>query len=119
MRIKLDENIPEGAAAELAAKGHDVATVLGQGMGSWSDGDLWRAVQHEDRLLITRDKGFADLRSYPPGSHCGVLLLRPSKSHPGEVVRFLSNVASVIDLDELAGCVAVATPRGVRIRRPR
>ncbi|MGE0683186.1 MAG: DUF5615 family PIN-like protein [Candidatus Binatia bacterium] len=34
-----------------------------------SDEQLWPQVQREGRLLVTADKGFADLREYPPGSH--------------------------------------------------
>jgi len=31
---------------------------------------------------MTVDKGFADLRQYPPGSHAGVILLRSTGGEP-------------------------------------
>ncbi len=33
MRIKLDENVPDRAVASLAALGHDIDTVAGEGLG--------------------------------------------------------------------------------------
>jgi hypothetical protein len=37
---------------------------------------LWPRVQNGHRWLMTADKGFADLRLNPPGSHGGLILLR-------------------------------------------
>ncbi len=87
-------------------------------MGGWRDPDLWQAVQAENRFLITADKGFADLREHPPGTHGGVLLLRPSEDGIGPTVGLLEEVLAATGLDDLAGCVTVATPQGLRIRRP-
>ena len=79
MRIKVDEDLPAVVGQVLRTRGHDVATVFEEGLGGAKDPDLWRAVQAEGRFLVTADKGFGDLRCYPPGSHAGVLLLRPDE----------------------------------------
>jgi predicted nuclease of predicted toxin-antitoxin system len=75
-RFKVDEDLPRQIADLLIARGHDAATVVGQGWQGMSDEILWPRVQSEGRWLVTADKGFADLRQYPPGSHAGVILLR-------------------------------------------
>lgn len=118
MRVKLDEDLPRAAVFLLRSAGEDVQTVHDQGMNGWQDPDLWRAVQTEERFLITGDKGFADLRSYPPGSHGGVLLLRPDRDGVGPLVDLLKMVLATVDLESLAGAIAVAAPSGLRIRRP-
>ena len=118
MKIKLDENVTTEAVAQLEAMGHDVVTVPEQEMAGWDDDELWQVIQQEGRFLITQDKGFADLRRYPPGSHCGVLLIRPEKSHPASIVSFIEQIINTVSLSTLEGCGAVATTRGVRIRRP-
>jgi hypothetical protein len=88
-----------------------------QGWQGTPDNILWSLIQNERRWLITADKGFADLRKYPPGSHCGVILLRVSE----ESRRFYMELAALtldrVDLDRLGGAVLVATGRSVRIRR--
>jgi predicted nuclease of predicted toxin-antitoxin system len=79
VRFKIDEDPPHAVTALLREAGYeDVASVRDQGMGGWKDPILWQAVQEEGRFLITADKGFADLRAYPPGNHAGVL---PSTRH--------------------------------------
>ena len=52
-------------------------------MGGAKDVVLWQAAQSEQRFLITADKGFGDIRVYPPGTHAGVLLLRPEEDGIG------------------------------------
>lgn len=118
MRVKVDEDLPRAAASLLRSAGEDVWTVHEQGMNGWQDQDLWRAVQAEGRFLVTGDKGFADLRSYPPGSHFGVLLLRPNRDGVGPLVDLLRGVLAAVELEALRGAIAVATPSGLRVRRP-
>lgn len=117
MHIKLDEDLPPIAAEWLQEQGLEASTVIQQGMGGWKDVALWRAVQDESQFLITADKGFADIRMYPPGSHGGVLLLRPADDGIRPLIDLLKAVLSEVKLSELEGVVAVATPQGLRIRR--
>lgn len=118
MRFKIDEDLPNSVAALLREAGYEeVTTVRQQGMGGWKAPALWRAVQEEQRFLITADKGFADLRAHPPGSHAGVLLLRPDADGIGPVLELLEQVLASTDLESLQGSLAVANPQGLRIRR--
>jgi predicted nuclease of predicted toxin-antitoxin system len=117
MRIKVDEDLPRAAVRMLRDRGHEAAGVVKQGMGGWKDPPLWQAVQSEQRFLVTADKGFADIRFHPPGSHAGVLLLRPDEDGIRPVIELLERVLASYDLETLARTVTVVTPRGIRIRR--
>jgi predicted nuclease of predicted toxin-antitoxin system len=117
-RVKVDEDLPTTITQMLNAAGYDVASVFGQGMGGWKDPPLWQAVQAESRFLVTVDKGFGDIRSYPPGTHAGVLVLRPDEDGIRPVVELTQQVLAQYPLNDLAGTITVATPRGIRIRRP-
>jgi predicted nuclease of predicted toxin-antitoxin system len=119
MRIKVDEDLPKPAVQMLRNRGYDAASVIEQGMGGLKDTPLWRAVQAERRFLVTADKGFADIRSYAPGTHAGVLLLRPDQDGIRPVMDLLERVLSSYSLDDLAETVTVVTPRNIRIRRAR
>lgn len=88
-------------------------------MSGWKDPELWRAVQEEARFLITADKGFADVRNYPPGTHAGVMLLRPDQDGIRPVLKLLEAVLAQYDLNSLDGTITVVTPRGIRVRRKR
>jgi predicted nuclease of predicted toxin-antitoxin system len=69
VKVTLDENIPLSAQQILASAGHDVDSVLDEGMRGASDPDLLTAATAEHRRLITLDRGFRDVRQYAPGSH--------------------------------------------------
>lgn len=117
MHVKVDEDIPPIAAAWLRDQGYEASTVVDQGMGGWKDESLWQAVQADRQFLLTADKGFADIRVYPPGDHAGILLLRPNEDGVRPILELLQMVLVQVNLTRLAGTVAVATPHGLRIRR--
>lgn len=84
MRFKFDENLDVRAEAALLTAGHDVASVVGQGLGGAIDPVIAEAVLAERRILVTLDRGFADLRAYPPGTHPGIVVLRLRRQGPGQ-----------------------------------
>ena len=116
-RVKIDEDLPRQIADLVADQGYDAATVVGQGWQGASDDELWPRVQDERRWLITADKGFADLRLHPPGSHAGVILLRAPEESRRAYLELAAIALDRLNLDDLAGAVVVVTYRGVRIRR--
>ncbi len=115
--VKIDEDLPRQVGDLFAEQGYDAATVMGQGWLGVSDDDLWPHVQDEGRWLITADKGFADLRAHPAGSHAGVILLRASEESRRAYLELAAIALDRLALDDLAGAVVVVTYRGVRIRR--
>ncbi len=117
MKIKTDEDLPWAAAQLLRQSGYECDSVLEEGLGGTKDPELWPQVQAAGRFLITADKGFANVRSFPPGTHCGVLLLRPDEDGIRPILELLEDVLNRTRLEALAGAIAVATPKGLRVRR--
>ncbi len=70
-------------ARVLASHGHDVRTVKDEGLVGKKDQEIWIRCQDENRLLITQDLDFSDLRKFQPGTHAGMMLVR--LQHPGRV----------------------------------
>lgn len=116
-RLKVDEDLPCEIADLLSAHGHDAATVAAQGWTGMADIILWPRVQNERRWLVTADKGFADLRRFPPGSHAGVILLRAQQESRRAYLSLAAMALDHLILDELAGAIVVVSYRGIRIRR--
>jgi predicted nuclease of predicted toxin-antitoxin system len=73
MKILVDENIPLVTSRALRALGHEVSDVRGTPEQGMEDEILWEKAQHEQRVLITTDKGFA---RYREASHHGILIVR-------------------------------------------
>jgi hypothetical protein len=115
--IKVDEDLPKAILQLLSIAGYAALSVYEQGMAGWKDPELWERIQAEERFLITADKGFADIRHHPPGTHQGVMLLRPDIDGIRPLVELLQLVLYKYDLNDLIGAVCVVTPRGIRVRR--
>lgn len=118
MLVKLDENLPSRLVDALAAFGHDIDTVLAEGLSGRPDEEVWDAAQATGRFLITQDLDFSDMRRFQPGAHPGILLIR--LRNPGRNALFLKvkNLFENEAVDTWMGCFVVATERKLRIRRP-
>ncbi len=82
MKIKLDENLPDGLSGLLVARGHDAQTVPQQRLAGAKGFTVWEAAQREGRFFITQDLDFSDRRRFTPGTHHGLLLGAPANSLP-------------------------------------
>lgn len=118
MKLKLDENLSRHLKPLLIARGHDTLTAADENLLSQPDTEIARAAAAEQRILLTLDVQFADLRRHPPGSHPGIVLFRPSSLGPLSVNAFIADFVATADLRSLAGCVAIVEPGRVRVRRP-
>ncbi len=118
IKVKLDEDLSPMVAGPMQAAGYEVYGVVEQGWGGAKDDELWPGVVAEGAFFVTGDKGFGDVRSYPPGTHPGILLLRPDRESIVDYRALIETVVRDHSLGDLTGAIAVATPRGIRIRRP-
>jgi len=117
MVVKLDEDLSPLNLPLFRQFGYDARTVVQQGLQGSSDEALWRRIQEDGEMLVTADKGFGDIRAFPPGSHAGIILLRAEDPRIPVYERVLSTLLSKHRLDDLSGFVVVVTETLIRIRR--
>lgn len=118
MKVKLDENLPASLADLLSSRGHDVDSVLSEGLLGRDDPEIAAAAKADGRMLITLDKGFGDIRTYPPGTHPGIIVLRLPDESAGTVRQAVTDLVDHHRLDDLAGTVTVLHHGRLRIRLP-
>ena len=82
VKIKLDENITAAAKHLFEAHGHQCHTVPDEGLTGAPDAKLVDVCRSEQRMLVTFDLGFGDVRVYPPSQHSGIVLLRLRDQQP-------------------------------------
>jgi predicted nuclease of predicted toxin-antitoxin system len=117
VKLKLDEGLSYRLKPTLQEVGHDVDTVVEEGLTSVADAILAEVARQNDRMLFTLDKGLGDLRQYPPGEHPGIVVFRLRTAGPGAVSRFVEDFVRGQKLEEMAGCLVIVEPGRVRIRR--
>ncbi len=81
------------------------------------DATVSRSATEVERLVVTLDRGFGDVKRYPPGGHAGILVLRIDDQSATSVRSALRALVESVDLDALAGCVAVFHGGNLRVRR--
>jgi hypothetical protein len=118
MKLKLDESLSHRLQAALGELGHDVSTASEEGLIGKPDSEVASAAAREHRMLFALDLGFADIRTYPPSSHPGIVVFRPPSPSLAAIIRFVTDLASRSDLSSLTGCVVVAEPGRTRVRWP-
>jgi predicted nuclease of predicted toxin-antitoxin system len=118
LKLKLDENLPAGARTVAESLGHDVDTVADERLVGAADPAVLDAAGKAGRFLITLDRGFGDVRRYPPGDHAGIAVLRVDSEDGPSVTQAVSSFLSSTDLGDLTGCLVVVRGHLARIRRP-
>lgn len=118
MKIKLDENMPAALADSLRELGHDVHTVPDEGLAGYADPEIWMAAQHEERLLITQDLDFSNIRQFVPGTHHGILLVRLRAPGRLALAQAVTRLFASESTEDWPGCFLVLTERKLRIHRP-
>jgi len=76
MKLKIDENLPSESLELLRVAGYDAITVVEEGLAGAEDAALAEVCKAEQRVFVTLDADFADIRSYPPKQFRGIVVLR-------------------------------------------
>ena len=119
MKFKLDENMPIELAAILSDRGHDTATVSGEGLTGADDAELFRMCQCERRALITLDSGFGDIRRYPPERSAGLLVLKLNRHGKSHVLSVLKLLPDLLEKEKLESRLWIVEEDRVKIREGR
>ena len=121
MLVKLDECVHYRLVDEINRAGFKVDTVQREGLSGEPDNTIHEVCKKENLILITTDRGFGDINTYPPGTHPGVVVLKPGKLSWAAILKTWRNF---LKTDEIRGCendvtenVVIAEPNRVRVRR--
>ncbi len=79
MNFKIDENLPIEIASVLNDAGHNASTVIDEALEGAHDVAVIEQCTSTHRILVTLDLDFSDTRAYHPGTHCGIVILRPHR----------------------------------------
>lgn len=116
MRFKIDENLPVEAAELLRSHNHDSMMVQDQGLKGCSDAQLLDVCTSENRVLVTLDLDFADIRNYPPKHFNGIMVLRIRRHDKTHVSKVIKTALSLLDTTSLTHTLWIVEEDQIRIR---
>jgi predicted nuclease of predicted toxin-antitoxin system len=118
MRILLDENLPMDLIEVLRALGHDVEHVCSKNLSGHPDPDVRALSEAEDRVLMTQDIRFADVRDFATKTHAGFILVRLKNAGLREIIENIRWAFETRDVETWRGCFVVVSDFKVRVRPP-
>jgi len=116
VRFKVDQNLPVEVADALRRAGHDAETIYEEALAGTPDHRLAEIIRVEGRALVTLDKGFGDIRAYPPADYPGLVVLRPQNQDKPTVVRLFAPVVPLLEREALAGRLWIVEEQRIRVR---
>ncbi len=114
--FKLDENLPVEATTLLQAGGHNALSVLDQSLGGHSDTDIAAICRKEQRVLVTFDLGFADIRVYPPRDYSGIVVLRLGRQDKPHTLEIVEQLIPKFGDEPLENHLWIVSETSIRIR---
>ena len=116
MKFKVDENLPEELVDFLDGAGWDSSSVYRQDLSGAEDPEVARICNAEDRILVTFDRGFANVHDYPPTAGPGIIVFRLKKQDKENVLRVSMSLIQLLRQRELRGELWIVQEKRIRIR---
>jgi predicted nuclease of predicted toxin-antitoxin system len=120
MRFLIDEDLPRSLARRILAAGIEALDVRDAGLRGRPDSEIAARAREEGRVLVSADLGFANILSYPTGSHPGIVIARfPSETPVSTLNDAIVAAIAGLSQEEIRGALVVVEPGRIRLRRPR
>lgn len=111
----IDEDVPPSTTGALRQAGY----VRDVGLGGRGDDEIFAYAQMQEAIIITEDKGFSNVLSFPLGTHSGIIVMRfPNALPTSQVNRELLRALFELVDENLAGLLIIVEIGRMRIRRP-
>lgn len=116
MKFKIDENLPLEIAEMLRIAGHDAMTVFEERLVGEPDPRIIAVCLEEQRVLITLDMDFSDVRAYPPETNTGLIVLRLRNQDKISAIDAVRQLLQLFDSESPVGHLWIVEENRVRVR---
>ncbi len=116
MKFKIDENLPVEIAELLKQEGYDAMTVIEQNLSGEKDPQIASICRKEERIIVTLDTDFADIRTYPPDKYPGIIVMRLVRQDKPHILRVFTGLLGLLSKEPLKSHLWIVDEDRVRIR---
>ncbi len=119
MLIKLDENLGERGRQLFVDAGHEISTVVDQGLAGAVDPRVIDVCRIEGRCLVTLDLDFSNPFIFPPEQYAGIAVLRlPRRVSPSDLYAAVSTLIVARARDSIVGKLWIVERHRIRVYLP-
>ena len=116
MNIFADECVYQVTVTLLRSQGHDIVTAQEVGLAGKADEEILAYATRHERVLLTIDLDFSNLRHYPPKSHHGIIVAKIRPRNAKAVHRVLEHMLNHVEADRLNKSLVIVDQNKYRIR---
>jgi predicted nuclease of predicted toxin-antitoxin system len=111
----VDENMPRTLAPQIVELGFAVQDVRDIGLRARPDSEVMEAAIATDAIIITRDRGFANPKTWPTEFTAGMIFVDLPSNTPANIVnaRVLELIAKRLPVSLLGAITRVETNRAL------
>jgi len=113
--VKLDENVPDSVAPILRQAGHDVALARDEQLAGVPDDRVLAAASNEGRVLVSLDRGFANVLQHPPDATAGIVVIRLDEQTSPRIRRVAETLGGLLASQGVHGRLWVLDESRLRI----
>jgi predicted nuclease of predicted toxin-antitoxin system len=117
VKFKIDENLPVEAALTLREHGFDADTVSDEALSGVDDETMANRVPAENRILVTLDLDFSNIRAYPPDEYAGIIVLRLKTQDKPTVLSYIRRFAAAVEKRSPEGELWIVQNDRIRFRQ--
>jgi predicted nuclease of predicted toxin-antitoxin system len=117
VRFKIDENLPEELSQLFRKAGWDSLSVVDQQLSGAQDPRLAEVCRAEQRILVTFDRGFSNIRAYPPTDNPGMIVFRLKSQDKISVLAVAERLVGALKDRKLNNELWIVHEDRIRIRR--
>jgi predicted nuclease of predicted toxin-antitoxin system len=116
MKFKIDENLPLEIADLLSQAGYDAVSVFEQRLEGSTDSKAISVCMEENRVLVTLDTDFADIRTYPPAQYPGLIVFRLHRQDKPHVLAVMRRLIPLLSSEPVNNRLWIVEETRLRIR---
>ena len=119
LTVLLDQNVPRAIAHWLRVRRTQwtIYHTSDVALSGRPDEEIFAWAQQRHAVIITFDEDFADQRTFPIGSHAGIIRLRVWPTTIEETQDALERFLADVPDTELAGALVIIDREAIRVRR--
>ena len=119
LTVLLDQNVPRAITDWLRVHRTQwtIYHTSDVALSGRPDEEIFAWAQQRHAVIITFDEDFADQRTFPIGSHAGIIRLRVWPTSIEETEDALERLLADVPDTELAGALVIIDREAIRVRR--